>query len=290
MVTNTVSHWFIPRLATTLLAVLLLTVFLVGHGFNSTAQAQAAVDYDDDDDGLIDVDTLSGLNAIRWDLDGDGTADENANSSGYATAFPNAMTGMGCPSDGCTGYELTADLDFDGSSWASGAGWEPIGSSATSAFAATFDGGAPSYTISNLFINRPSTASAVGLFGYTANGSEILNVELADVDITAVDYVGALVGQSLSRIENSDVSGTVGGRWYVGGLAGLSDSTITSSTSSAAVTSNSTGGVTGGLVGLSRASITNSHASGGRDPASGGRAVWSDGVSAALAEAAPAEP
>ncbi|MDE0320792.1 MAG: hypothetical protein OXI97_13030, partial [Acidimicrobiaceae bacterium] len=83
------------------------------------------VDYDADDDGLIEVSSLAQLNAIRWDLDGDGTADVYPPSrdgrTGHdpngarkiAAAFPDAATGMGCPADGCDGYELVADLDFD---------------------------------------------------------------------------------------------------------------------------------------------------------------------------------
>ena len=277
-------HPFIRRSVKTALAGLLIAlisaVLLAGHGFHPTAWAQSTVDYDDDDDGLIDVATLARLNAIRWDLDGDGTVDDSANATAYATAFPSAMTGMGCPSEGCTGYEVTADLDFTGSAWASGEGWEPIGAAATSAFASTFGGGAPTYTISNLFIDRPSTASAMGLFGYTAAGSAIRNVNLEGVDVTAVDYVGGLVGQSISQIDNSSVAGTVDGRWYVGGLAGLSDAAVTASTSSVNVTSSSTGGVTGGLVGLSRASITNSHASGTVSGAgwAGGLVGWSQGA------------
>ena len=34
--------------------------------------AQSPVDYDLDDDGLIDIDSLAQLNALRWDLNGDG--------------------------------------------------------------------------------------------------------------------------------------------------------------------------------------------------------------------------
>ena len=61
------------------------------------------MDYDADDDGLIEVANLAQLNAIRWDLDGDGVASD----AGYATAFPDAPAGMGCPTTGCTG--LRAD-------------------------------------------------------------------------------------------------------------------------------------------------------------------------------------
>ena len=91
---------------------------------------------------------------------------------------------------------------------------------------------------------------------------------------------GGLVGQSNSQIYNSSVTGTVDGRWYVGGLAALSDVAVTASTSGVNVTSSSVGGVTGGLVGLSRASITNSHASGTVSGAgwAGGLAGWSQGA------------
>ena len=77
----------------------------------SPAAAQSTTDYDTDDDNLIDVNTLAQLNAMRWDLNGDGTASAG-NQASYATAFPNPEAGMGCPAT-CAGYELTADLDFN---------------------------------------------------------------------------------------------------------------------------------------------------------------------------------
>ena len=69
-------------------------------------------DYDTDDDGMIEVSTLAQLNAIRWDLDANGAV-APADETNYATAFPTPASGMGCPSDTCTGYELRANLDFD---------------------------------------------------------------------------------------------------------------------------------------------------------------------------------
>ena len=86
--------------------------------------AAATVSYDTDGDGLIEISSLAQLNAIRWDLDGDGAevngADVNGADVAYAAAFPDAAAGMGCPTNSddsddsdCTGYELTADLDFD---------------------------------------------------------------------------------------------------------------------------------------------------------------------------------
>ena len=71
-----------------------------------TAQPTAR---DRDGDGLIEVDNLTQLDAIRWDLDGDGISDD----ADYAAAFPDANTGTLCSVESCAGYELTANLDFD---------------------------------------------------------------------------------------------------------------------------------------------------------------------------------
>ena len=87
-----------------------------------------AADLDADEDGLIDIDSLDKLNAMRWDLDGDGAV-TGGNATSYEAAFPGAAAGMGCPDgsdaddtpDACTGYELTTDLDFDTDG--SGATW-----------------------------------------------------------------------------------------------------------------------------------------------------------------------
>ena len=112
-------------------------------------------DYDHDDEGLIEVRTLAQLDFIRYDLNGDSMVGIYAIEE-YQSAFPGALDGMGCPADGCRGYELAASLDFDTNGngeadagdayWNDGAGWEPGSSSPT------FDGNR--YTIANLYINR----------------------------------------------------------------------------------------------------------------------------------------
>ena len=69
---------------------------------------------------------------------------------------------MGCGVDGCSGYELLADLDFDTDGdgavdsdddyWNDGDGWEPIGWDSrgfSRFFNAAFDGN--EHTLSNLF-------------------------------------------------------------------------------------------------------------------------------------------
>ena len=72
----------------------------------SPAPAPAG-DYDAYNDGLIEISGLAQLDAMRYDLDGDGSATH----PDYAAAFPNTRSGMGCPSAGCRGYELTTDTN-----------------------------------------------------------------------------------------------------------------------------------------------------------------------------------
>ena len=194
------------------------------------------IDYDTDDDGLIEVGSLAQLNAIRWDLDGNGTP-ASANTSDYSTAFPNAATGLGCPSSGCTGYELTSDIDLDVAPYNTGAGWEPIGTFGTSQdFTATFEGN--DNTISGLFINRP-TADFVGLFGGVGilGTGTIRNVGVTGVDVTGSGSAGGLVGWSRGTISACYATGAVSGSGdQVGGLAGYNGGTGTVTASYADVT------------------------------------------------------
>ncbi len=245
--------------------------------------APGTVDYDTDDDGLIEVDSLVKLNAVRWDLDGNG-ASANA---GYATAFPNPETGMGCPitatdadDNDCTGYELTADLDFDQNNdnritsadaawWNGGSGWEPIGGNSLASvtwgypgFTATFQGNG--HTISHLYIDRPGR-NAVGLFGATkGRNSVIRNLTLADVNVASKRNVGALVGSSWGSIEGVHVSGRVSGD-RAGGLVGQLSGRASRSHSEAVVTGGSAGNRLvsfGGLVSVLTGSVESSYATG----------------------------
>ena len=256
----------------------------------SVTVIEFTIDYDTDDDGLIQVTDLAQLNAIRWDLDGDGSSTE----TGYAEAFPDAPADMGCPTAGCTGYELMADLDFDtdGSGavdvagdayWNAGLGWEPIGTTAAP-FTATFHGNG--HVIANLFIDR-GTMDNVGLFGTTGSGSVVRNVGLRAVDVAGRYEVGGLVGYSRSTIRISYVTGNVTGQ-SGGGLAGLSQGRIVASYATAAVTAADDAG---GLVGFngSGTRITASYATGavtGNSRAGGLAAVSVSGITASYARGA----
>ena len=242
-----------------------------------TGTPTTATDYDADDNGLIEVGSLAQLDAIRWDLDGNGTP-ASANASAYGAAFPNAASGMGCPSSGCTGYELTTNLDFDTNGdgktdiagdiyWNGGAGWEPIGtgpiSYSSDGFTATFDGNG--YTISSLFIGRSAT-DYVGLFGAVAGAGVIQNVGLTDVDVTGGSGVGGLAGENGGRIVSSYAAGTVSGQ-DAGGLVGKNlwndrKGIIVASYATGAITGTSVDGSAGGLVGHHSGRIITSYAAG----------------------------
>ena len=239
------------------------------------APAVAQTDYDSEDNGYIDITTLAQLNAMRWDLNGDGSLDTLTTASdtmAYQAAFPNAATGMGCPNTGCNGYELKADLDFDNDN--SGTvdssddypNWAPIGPfnvnlPSNGAYTGTFKGN--NNTISNLTISNNST-SRVGLFGGVAG--TITGVGLQDANVThAVTSgttltirTGALAGVLTGTVRSSWVTGAVSSSStrdynYVGGLVGsvLSGGTVAASWADvdASVSAGSMGSGVGGLVG-----------------------------------------
>ena len=243
-------------------------------------------DYDLDDDGLIDIRTLSQLNAVRWDPNGDGTP-STGNAADYGKAFRGHVTGMGCPTaDGCTGYELENDLDFDtdgdGSTWTGqntsfavdsgdayyngGSGWEPIGvatsSTAAEQFDATFDGNG--HVVANLVVNR--SRSYVGLFAALRSSSaEVRSLGLPNARVRgAASWAGALVGYSRGRVAAVWTSGAMQAGGAVGGLAGyVNGGTVVASYSTAAVecTGSSTQ-VGGGLVGENLGTMAASYSTG----------------------------
>ena len=242
-------RWFPAAiLALALLALALAALFLSGHPFPA-AQAQTttptatSVDYDSNDDRLIEISNLAQLNAVRWDLNGDGTVDVAANRTSYAAAFPNAAAGMGCPDgddagtapDPCLGYELKADLTFDtnadgavtaadsgGLYWNQGDGWTPIGGRGNP-YTGEFQGRGK--TIDQLFIDD-YVVDFVGLFGVIGSGGKIAGLGLTDVVLYSER------------------------RSMVGSLAGVNEGTITSSYATGAITTGTNGAVVGGLVGL----------------------------------------
>ena len=257
-------------------------------GTASSAPAQSTTDYDDNDNGLIDVTTLAQLNAIRWDLNGDGSLDTGtttADTMAYQAAFPNAATGMGCPSSGCAGYELRANLDFDTTgdddiADAPYANWTAIGPSYPNPYTSEFKGN--NHTISNLTISGVTTFDRMGLFGQLSFTATISGVGLVDVNINAMvphgTHIGALVGWNRGgTVHSSYATGSISvtsarsnwGNLHLGGLVGTNDpGTIAASWSSVDVSASGeqtieAGGLVGRFIeGTGDASIIASYATG----------------------------
>ena len=121
-------------------------------------------------------------------------------------------------------FSLEADIDM--TDWIAEnnpvQGWQPIGSSSSSAFKGVFNGNG--HTISNLWINRPGS-ECIGLFGYIINGS-ISDLKVVDADYLGKKYIGGLVGQyafsaeSKKTIYNCFFRGSINGEQYIGGIMG----------------------------------------------------------------------
>ena len=215
---------------------------------------------------LIDVTTLAQLNAMRYDLDGNGEPTNDPattlvdEAALYRTAF--GISGAGnntCTGGTCQGYELTDHLDFNAdmdplmtgiqpSAWAEGGtiagGWVPIGDD-SSPFNTTFEGNRR--TISNLYINT-TTLVRVGLFGSLGSGVQIRNLGLEGGSVSSTARfarVGSLAGESNASTIRAcyakvDVEGTGAGP-QVGGLVGRNSEGIL-------IANYSTGDVTGGWI------------------------------------------
>ena len=256
---------------------------------------------------LIDVTTLAQLNAMRYDLDGNGEPTNDPattlvdEAALYRTAF--GISGAGnntCTGGTCQGYELTDHLDFNAdmdplmtgiqpSAWAEGGtiagGWVPIGDN-SSPFNTTFEGNGN--RISNLYISTTG-ADPAGLFGFLRwGGAAIRNLGLEGGSVTSTANeasVGSLVGDSRGTISacysTVDVTGT-GARAQVGGLVGYNQLQRNESVPPTISACYSTGNVTvgnnayvGGLVGVNaggriRACYAIGRATGGNRAAVGG--------------------
>ena len=242
----------------------------VTQSFGVTVWTANGVDYDIDDDGLVEIATLAQLDAVRHDLDGDARPTFDGSAAWFA-AFADGAEGLGCRSrGGCTGYELAADLDFDTNGdgvadagdayWNGGAGWAPLGDPVTP-FTGTFEGNGR--TLRHLFVFTDELNRDAGLFG-TVGGGVIRRVGLVDVDVSGGGRVGGLAASNQGgEIGASHVTGRVSGHALVGGLVGDNGflGAITGSRSTARVSGFST---VGGLVGTNRyrATVAGSHATG----------------------------
>ena len=199
---------------------------------------------DNDGNGLIEIYTNRDLHNVRFSLDG----------TSYSSYTGDPGNTLGCPEDGCGGYELMADLDLaEGAPLLSISNWLPIGHCGTDTncqtpldnrpFRAVFDG--RGHTISNLtslqragfsHANLLQRTNTMGLFGLTDWRARILNLGVLNVNLSFVtnlggfnSHLGGIIGRnegglvaachSSGRIVGSDPShDSIGG--IVGSLIG----------------------------------------------------------------------
>jgi len=175
-------------------------------------------------------------------------------------------------------YELGNDIDASATvGWNGGLGFDPIGNYDGAhpeyAFTGNFDG--KGYTITDLFINRP-TEDFIGLFGYTGTPVTgwIRNVGLIDVDFTGKDAnIGGLVGfhewasHDITNCYTTGIINAVGnGPVLVAGLLGYNGSEVSDCHSDCDINliSSGTSGIeqNGGLIGLNDGNVTRCYATG----------------------------
>ncbi|TCT01741.1 MBG domain-containing protein, partial [Aquabacter spiritensis] len=166
--------------------------------------------------------------------------------------------------DRTAAYTIGADFDAaatfgGGASLWSSAGFVPVGRLGA-VFTGSLAGGG--YTISGLTIASSETSNT-GLFGWLSATATVSDLTLANVSVSGVGSVGALVGRNVGTLTNVRVSGTVSGTGEnVGGLVGTNFAS--GIISQAIVSANVTGQLArvGGLVGDNAGSISDAAATG----------------------------
>ena len=197
------------------------------------------VDYDIDDDGLIDVRTTAQWFAMDEDRNGDGAVDSGQTASIYVAAFPNAMTGMGCPltdhdSDPmtddvptCTGYELHNDLDFQGITYLPIA-YLPRNNWGHPHVATTFHFKGNGYRVMNIYFRMndlPSNQRSQRGYGLWANHQgrfEGLGVWNSRTDLGNLQIAGMVTGHLAGKMIGVFVyqDPALGATWWNADVAG----------------------------------------------------------------------
>ena len=173
----------------------------------------------------------------------DDTTSINSGTYSIATAEELAKLAQMANSGLINGGEFVLANNIDLSKYSSGEGWTPIGTSRHE-FTGVFDGNG--FIISNLYINRPDD-NTLGLFGQ-ASASEIKNLGITNINITAAATCGAIAGAiyNNSNIINCYSDGKINALDSVGGLAGDGTCNVADSYSGVNITGRSyLGGIYG---------------------------------------------
>ena len=170
---------------------LLLSFDELPKGLIASDTLPKSVDIKISDDRLISINNVEQLNAIRYDMDGNGKVDDDANKSLYTQAFPDLSS-----SDNFKGYKLAQDIKVNN--------WIPIGSK-DKPFNTLFHG--CNHVLSKVNINVGSI-SDLALFSFIGENGIVRNLGLtiAKIEGGGINAAG-LASQNYGTIMNCYVKG-----------------------------------------------------------------------------------
>ena len=165
---------------------------------------------DTDGNGLIEITNADQLNAMRYDLNGNGIPDRDLLNTAYTDYLSCGQTNTSDTAS-CKGYELKSDISLDDLP-ASDKPWTAIGP-----WQSVFDGGG--FSITGLDGNS-------GLFGTIGAGAVVKNVDVVKAVITRNDqrgHLGVLANVNEGTIIGSYVTGEItrSGTTASGDIGGL---------------------------------------------------------------------
>ena len=178
-------------------------------------------DLDVDNDGLIEIYTKAQLNAMRWDLNGDGDAEDDSNQNRFERAFAPTLQGgsheCAFPANSdlteCNGFELMNPLTYSKSE-----SFTPVGHN-RSPFIGNFNGNGQGIDRDGMQFFADYYNGEVmnaGLFGVNGTESVIENVNIVGGSASAwtwnwkdntIGNAGMIVGINKGTIKNSAVNG-----------------------------------------------------------------------------------
>ncbi|MFA7681633.1 MAG: type II secretion system protein [Candidatus Peribacteraceae bacterium] len=204
---------------------------------------------------------------VNWDIDACDTYATMATCNAEETGcYWKVGWCVGEEMPGCSFDEISCLEWCGGTSWVDSVcednkGFDPVGNErGTSMFTGTLDGNG--YVISNLYMNRYSPIQYFGMFGVTGSEANIHDVGMENVDITATDVTGPLVGYNTGNVSNAYTTGIVNGKTWVGGLVGENRDGGTIANSYSMCTIIASSGLIGGLSGTNGGTINNAFAAG----------------------------
>ncbi len=207
--------------------------FVASDARYSSAQEVVLIDYDRDDDGLIEIATADQLRAVHFDMDGDGNPTAGQDRSGpylgrrvlWGNGFTSSMPVAGCPPRdhdndpatddvaSCIGYELIRDIDLTGGSVVIGH-WH---SENFDGYSAKFVG--HGFTVRGL---QNTNLQAQGLFAKIDPGGSVEGVGVISPSFWSSEGPpdGGIVGRLEGKLIGSYVNGGSVGYAVSGGIAG----------------------------------------------------------------------